>query len=209
MTVAIEALRQADPVGIAAIIARVGRPALRLRPPDLAGLAAIIVAQQVSTASAAAIFGRLDAAFAPLSANRLLAATDEQFRLCGLSRTKVKTLRTAARAIADETLPLARLASMPLAEARGSLIALPGIGPWTADVFLLFCLGHADVWPVGDLALQEATRVALDLDHRPLAAEMERIGETWRPFRGAAAYILWTFYRMSARRGAGVGAGQP
>ena len=84
--------------------------------------------------------------------------------------------------------------------AHAALTALHGVGPWTADIYLLFCLGHADAWPAGDLAVQEAARIAFDLRKRPDAKEMGKLAETWRPWRGVAAHLLWAYYHAVKRR---------
>ncbi len=174
----------------------VGGPTpLRRREPGFEGLAAIIVSQQVSTASANAIFGRLRAAIAPLTAHNLRAASDDTLRAAGLSAPKIRTLRALAEAVATNALDIDALASMSAEEAHEKLVAVKGIGPWTADIFLLFCLGHPDAWPAGDLALQEAARLALNLRKRPDTARLEKIGERWRPWRGVAARMLWAYYR--------------
>ena len=93
-----------------------------------------------------------------------------------------------------------RLPRMEADDAHGALTALHGVGPWTADIYLLFCLGHADAWPAGDLALQEAARLAFALERRPLAKEMITLAEPWRPWRGVAAHVLWNYYRAVKRR---------
>ena len=174
----------------------VGGPTpLRRREPGFEGLAAIVVSQQVSTASANAIFGRLRAAVAPLNAENLLAATDDTLRAVGLSAPKIRGLRAVAEAVASKALDIDALAGMTAEEAHEKLVAVKGIGPWTADIFLLFCLGHPDAWPAGDLALQEAARLALNLKKRPDTVRLEKIGERWRPWRGVAARILWAYYR--------------
>jgi DNA-3-methyladenine glycosylase II len=185
-----------DPETISPVLARVGTPSLRLRPSGFAGLAAIIVGQQVSTASATAIFGRLQATLEPFSAATVLTAGDAVLRSCGLSGSKLRTLRGLAERIAAGELSLDDLGSLPDTDARAALMRIPGVGPWTADVYRLFCLGHADAWPAGDLALQEAVRVALSLADRPSASELERLGDRWRPVRGAAAYLFWAYYRV-------------
>ncbi|MGZ5882323.1 MAG: DNA-3-methyladenine glycosylase family protein, partial [Xanthobacteraceae bacterium] len=95
---------------------------------------------------------------------------------------------------------LPALVAMPADEAHAALTAVHGIGPWTADVYLLFCLGHGDAWPAGDLALQEAARLLLDLETRPTSKEMGPLAEAWRPWRGAAAYMLWSYYRTTKQR---------
>ncbi|MBV8662302.1 MAG: DNA-3-methyladenine glycosylase 2 family protein, partial [Hyphomicrobiales bacterium] len=155
-----------DPELIARLIEIGGPPPLRRRTPGFAGLAAIIVSQQVSVASANAIFARLEAELAPLSAATLLEADDAALRRCGLSLPKMRALRALAAAAADG-LDLEALGAREAHEAHQALIAVKGIGPWTADIFLLFCLGHPDAFPAGDLALQEAARLALSLEARP------------------------------------------
>jgi DNA-3-methyladenine glycosylase II len=193
-------------VGVAALAAQdgetirhmldVGGPTpLRRREPGFEGLAAIIVSQQVSTASATAIFGRLRTMVSPLNAQNLGEASDETLRAAGLSAAKIRTLHALAHAIATNALDIDALASISAEEAHEKLVAVKGIGPWTADIFLLFCLGHPDAWPAGDLALQEAARLALKLKKRPDTARLEKIGERWRPWRGVAARMLWAYYR--------------
>ena len=127
-----------------------GPPPLRRREPGFAGLAAIIVSQQVSVASANAIFGRLEAALAPLSAEAVLAAGEATLRACGLSGPKIRALTAVAQAVARAG-PRSRRRSrdMPAADAHRALVAVKGIGPWTADIFLLFCIGHPDAFPAG------------------------------------------------------------
>ena len=191
----IAALRRLDPAFVDHLLAVAGEPPLRRRAAGLEGLAAIVVAQQVSTASAAAIFGRLAAAIQPFEAAVLAAADDDLLRRCGLSIQKIRALRSVAAAIIDGTLHLEALAGLPAEAAVRAMVSVKGIGPWTADVFLLFCLGHPDAWPAGDVALQEATRVALGLDARPDAKALHRIGERWRPHRAVAARLLWGYSR--------------
>ncbi|HEY1779618.1 MAG TPA: DNA-3-methyladenine glycosylase 2 family protein [Roseiarcus sp.] len=195
-------LRAKDPELVERLIAIGGPPPLRLREAGFPGLAAIIVAQQVSTASAAAIFGRLQARIAPLEAAEITKATEDDLRACGLSNAKIRALRAVAAAIAEGGLDLAGLGGLDAEDAHKALVAVKGVGPWTADIFLLFCLGHADAFPAGDLALQEAARLALNLKRRPDVARLERIAERWRPWRGVAARMLWAYYRgVKARSG--------
>ena len=202
MREAAERLRDKDPELIERLIAIGGAPPLRRREAGFAGLAAIIMSQQVSTASAAAIFGRLQARIVPLEAAEIAKATDEDLRACGLSSAKIRALRAVAQAIVEGGLDLKALGGLDAEDAHKALIAVKGIGPWTADIFLLFCLGHPDAFPAGDLALQEAAKLALNLKRRPDAARLERIAERWRPLRGVAARMLWAYYRgVKARSG--------
>jgi DNA-3-methyladenine glycosylase II len=195
----LDELARADPVmrGLAAegIV-----PVLRKRPPGFEGLAWIVVGQQVSTASAAAIWGRLRQILEPVAPDAFLRLSDEDLRAAGLSAGKVRTIRAAAREILDGRLPLDTLHELPADEAHGLLTAVKGIGPWTADIYLLFCLGHPDAFPSGDLAAQEAARLAYGLDARPDAKTLTALAERWRPWRGVAAKVLWAYYRAAKAR---------
>ena len=196
--------------GIAALIAldprwttvleRAGRPPLRRRDGGFAGLAQIIVGQQVSVASAAAIHGRLVAIGDPFDHTCVLRARKDKLLRVGLSNAKVKTLKEIAKAVEARHIDLAGLADLPADDAHAALVALHGIGPWTADAYLLACIGHADAWPAGDLALQEAARVAFGLPKRPTTKEMGPLAEPWRPYRAVAARLLWTYYRAVKNR---------
>ena len=185
---------------IAAMIAVGGPPPLRRRAGGFAGLASIVCSQQLSTASAAAIWGRLEAAFTPFDHHAVLAARTPKLQRAGLSLPKIKTFKTIARTVRDGGIDLHVLGDMPADEAHAKLVAIKGIGPWTADIYLLFCIGHADAFPAGDLALQEAARIVLRKRKRPTAQQLEKIAEAWRPFRGVAACVLWTYYRAVKRR---------
>ena len=195
----IAALIEADP-RFAGLIATAGRPPLRRRPDGYAGLAAIIVSQQLSTASAAAIWGRLAAAFDPMEPQAIMRARKDRLARVGLSGPKIRALKEIARAVTGDKLVLAGLAEVDAEDAHAALTAVHGIGPWTADIYLLSCLGHADAWPAGDLALQEAARLLFALDARPTSRDMGPLAESWRPWRGAAACLLWTYYRGAKGR---------
>ncbi|MGA7488968.1 MAG: DNA-3-methyladenine glycosylase 2 family protein, partial [Xanthobacteraceae bacterium] len=182
------------------VLARAGRPPLRRRADGFAGLASIVVSQQLSTASAKAIWARLTAAFDPFDHAAVLRARSTKLARAGLSAPKIRTLKAIAKAIERGDLDLRALVDRPADEAHAALTAVHGIGPWTADIYLLFCLGHADAWPAGDLALQEATRLVLALKTRPTVKEMGPLAESWRPWRGAAACMLWTYYRAAKQR---------
>ncbi len=170
-----------------------GDPMLRRRPGGLEGLIRIINGQQLSVASAAAIHARLQATIAPLTAAALAAASDEILRDCGVSRPKIKTLRALCDAIIGG-LDLDELGDLPVVEAVARLTSVSGIGPWTADIYLMFCIGHADVFAAGDLALQIAAQKLMALEERPTAKEMAAIAERWKPRRAVAALMLWAYY---------------
>lgn len=182
------------------ILELTGMPALRQRAPGFAGLAAIVCGQQLSTASAGAIWARLAAAFDPLDHHAIRKARADRLGRLGLSAAKIKTLKNIARELDAERLNLDLLAEEDADAAHHTLTALHGIGPWTADVYLLFCLGHGDAWPAGDIAIQEAVKVGLGLQARPTARQMAPLAEPWRPLRGAAAHLWWSYYRVLKKR---------
>lgn len=195
----LKALAKTDPV-MARLAAEGVAPKLRKRPPGFEGLAWIITGQQVSTASAAAIWGRVRAILDPATPERFLSLSDEELRAAGLSAMKVRTIRATATEIAEGRLPLDRLHELSADEAHNLLTRVKGIGPWTADIYLLFCLGHPDAFPGGDLAVQEAARIAYGLDERPDAKALAILAERWRPWRGVAAKVLWAYYRVAKAR---------
>jgi DNA-3-methyladenine glycosylase II len=195
---AIDRLTAADPA-LAAVVDRFGRPSVFRRPATFATLVLLILEQQVSLASAAAAFRRLEDV-GPVTPESVLALGDDQLRTIGFSRQKTGYTRSLASAVLNETLDLAALDTMTDDAARAVLIALPGIGPWTADVFLLSSLGRPDIWPVGDRALQVGTRDVLDLDNTPPPPVLDSIGERWRPLRSTAAQIIWHDYLARRNR---------
>src|SRR5499425_422688 len=206
---ALAALTSAD-ARFAALLTRGGRPPLRRRPDGFAGLAATVVSQQLSTASAGAIWGRLAAAFDPFEPQVIMRARAPKLARLGLSAPKIRALKEIARAVASERLALTSLAAIEAEAAHAALTAVHGIGPWTADIYLLSCLGHADAWPAGDLALQEAARLAFALPARPTTKEMGPLADGWRPLRAIAARLLWTYYRaVKSREGVLIEAAKP
>ena len=184
-----------------------GMPALRRREPGFTGLAHIVTGQQLSTASASAIWGRLTKAFEPFDQHAVRRARADRLGRLGLSAAKIKTLKSLAREIAAERVNLDVLAEGDADAAHNTLTALHGIGPWTADVYLLFCLGHGDAWPAGDIAIQEGVKLGLGFKARPNAKQMAQIAEPWRPLRGAAAHLWWSYYRAMKKREGVIAAG--
>ena len=175
------------------------RPVLKMtvrrRPSGLEGLAGTIVGQQLSIASAAAtVWARVTAAFDFLHHDVLLRARTDKLARLGLSAAKIKTLKSLAREIAEKRLDLDVLEERGASVPHNLLTGLHGVGPWTADVYLLFRLGQGDAWPAGDLALQESVHIGLGLDTRPSAKQMGPLAENWRPLRGAAAHLWWAYY---------------
>lgn len=177
-------------------LAKAGPPAeLRTVEPGLPGLLRIVVGQQVSAASARAIWGRIEAEVAPLDAPALLRALDEQPPAAlGLSRPKRACARGLAEAVLAGRFDPAALAALPDAAAAAAITGLKGFGPWSAAIYLLFALGRPDAWPAADLALAVAIQRMKRLITRPNRLEMDRIAESWRPWRGAVATFLWHYY---------------
>jgi DNA-3-methyladenine glycosylase II len=169
-------------------------PPLRKRPKGFEGLARVIVGQQLSIASADAIWGRLSAALQPFAPAVLLAMPDDALKAAGLSRVKVETLRRLAGAVDSGALDISALARAKDEVIQSKLTSIKGIGPWTADIYIMFSLARADAWSPGDLALQYAVKDALRLDARPRPSEMIALAEMWRPWRAVAARLLWSYY---------------
>ena len=189
----------ADP-RLAQVAEKAGAFSLRRREAGFAGLCAIVCGQQLSTASAAAIRDRLFAAFDPFHHDTVRKARADKLKRLGLSAAKIKSIREIGKAIAKGHIDLTAVGNMDADDAHAALTALHGIGPWTADIYLLFCLGHADAFPSGDLAVQEAARIALALRQRPDAKRLTKIAEAWRPWRGVAAHLLWAYYHAVKKR---------
>ncbi len=168
----------------------------RLRPPGFPGLAEIITSQQVSKASASAMFARLVNLVDPLSAENLLRLGGGPTPDAALSRAKQSTLTGVALQMTVHGLDLTGLCHRKPAEAQAELTAIKGIGPWTAEVFLLFCAGHRDIFPAGDVALQHAVGKWLQLDTRPSEKQIRSLAEIWSPHRGIAARLFWAYYAL-------------
>lgn len=176
-----------------------GRPSLRRRPAGFEGMARIVVGQQLSVASAEAIWRRTAAVCEPFDPATLLATDDALLLGAGLSRGKVRTLRALAAACLDG-LDFDSLAHASEEDVHATLTGIVGIGPWTADIYIMFCLGRADGWASGDLALQIAAQHALQLRERPGAIALQEIAERWRPWRAVAALLLWAYYAALKRQ---------
>jgi len=198
----LDALCRTDP-RLAAVRGAAGEVPLRLSEPGLRSLVSIIISQQVSRASADAILGRLLALVDPLTPEALLAAGEEAYRAAGLSRPKQRTLVAIAVAIIRDGLDLHHLCRLDAQEAIGRMTAVSGIGPWTAEVYLLFSAGHPDIFPARDVALQSAVGHALGLQERPGEKALIAIAESWSPWRGVASRLFWAYYRgIKGREGA-------
>lgn len=184
---------------LAGIVARHGPPPLWDRPAGFPTLIHIILEQQVSLASAKAAFDRLVAATDPLTPDAFLALTDAELLTIGFSRQKARYGRALAAEIADGSLDLDALVSLPDEDVRLALEAIPGIGRWTSTIYLLMVLGRPDVWPTGDIALATAVAQIKGLPARPRPDDLALIGEAWRPWRSVAARLFWHDY-LARRR---------
>ena len=198
LAAAVRALTAAEP-RFAAITARHGLPPLRLVAPGLATLCKIITEQAISLTAADRIWQRLEARFPGFAAAGLAASSEAELMALGLSGGKARGFRALAAAVGNGQCPLGDFASLGDDAVRAHLTAIPGIGDWTADVYLLAALGRSDVWPVGDIALQEAARDLFGLEARPGGKAMGALAEPWRPWRAAAARLLWSHYRHLRR----------
>jgi DNA-3-methyladenine glycosylase II len=176
-------------------LALVGELHLRREPDGFAALLRAIVGQQVSVASARAIWARLDGA-GLAEAAAMAAATDDDLRAAGLSRQKARY----GRALAQAGIDFSALRDIPDKGVVATLTAVPGIGVWTAEIYAMFALGRADVFAPGDLALQEAARMLFDLQARPTEKALRAMAEAWSPWRSVAARILWAYYRVARER---------
>ena len=180
---------------------------LRRTEPGFSTLLHSVVSQQLSVASADAIWGRMTARRPP-TAEAFHRARSSSLAAAGLSRPKISYAKELARAVLDGSLPLDRLENMPEEEAIAALTSVKGIGRWTAEIYLMFALGRADVIAAGDLALQEAARMMFGLSERPSESQLRELAAAWLPWRAVAARVLWKYYRH-ARNREGVAIGNP
>lgn len=168
---------------------------LRRRPDGFEQLLSAIVSQQVSVAAAGAIWKRMrDARLT--GPRKIMWASDDDLRAVGLSRQKIRY----ARALAEARIDYRALRHLPDAEVVRTLVEVPGIGVWTAEIYAMFSLGRADVFAPGDLALQEAARLLFDLPDRPRDRDLRAMADDWSPWRSVAARLLWSYYRVAKNR---------
>ena len=186
-------LKAAEPA-FAAVLDRHGHPEPRNSEPGAATLMRTIVGQQVSVAAARSMWSKLEAAYgSPPDLGRVLLASDEELRALGQSRQKAGYLRSLAQLIVSGELDLENLPADD-EEAVALLTRIKGIGRWSAEIYLLFAEGRADVWPAGDLAVQVEVGRLLGLDAKPSETVLRELAEPWRPYRGAAAVLAWHSY---------------
>jgi DNA-3-methyladenine glycosylase II len=179
---------------LAKIIADWGDPPLWTHPTGLPGLVLAILSQQVSLESARAAYAKLEKTIHTITPQKFLSLNDAELLAIGFSRQKAAYVRGIAQAIIDGELDLDELEHLEDSAARQRLLAIRGVGPWTADVYLLFTLRRPDAWPTGDLALEIAVQEMLGLSSKPSSDEADQIAEGWKPWRAVAARILWHFY---------------
>jgi DNA-3-methyladenine glycosylase II len=184
----------AQHAGFGRIVEVHGPPPLWVRAPGYATLVKLILEQQVSLVSAAAVYRRLRAAIGAVTARAVVEAGGDVLRSVGFTRQKAGYAVELAESIVSRRLSLGALARLPEADARAVLLGARGIGPWTADVYRLVALRHADVWPHGDVALADAAHAVFGLDARPTQDALTRMAAAWAPWRSVAARLLWHHY---------------
>jgi DNA-3-methyladenine glycosylase II len=178
------------------LVREAGGVPIRWLDSGFRGLVWVVTGQQISVAAGRAIFTRLEAALGGITPEACAAAGDDILRAAGFSGAKIRTLRALQEATLDGGLDLAAIEQKSAEDAIKALCTIKGIGPWTAEVYLLFAAGHPDIFPAADVALQEAARLAFALDARPAAAVLRDLSEAWSPWRSAAARLLWAYYRV-------------
>ena len=179
---------------LAGVIKVLGPPPFWTRRPGFASLIHIILEQQVSLASARAAFDRLLGLISPFTPDRFLKLDDASLKSCGFSRQKAAYGRNLAQVIVDGHLKLSALATKDDRTIRSELLKVKGIGPWTANIYLLTVLRRPDIWPSEDLALAVATQRLKGLKTRPKPRELEHLSQIWKPWRAVAARLLWHYY---------------
>lgn len=172
-----------------------GYPRLRRMTPGLASLLRIVTDQLISLKAGEAIWARLEASIDPADAGSIAVMPEQNLMRLGLSGGKARTFLAAACAVTGGSLNFDTLERATDAEVLARLQSIKGIGPWTADIYLMMAMGRADAWPRGDLALQVALQSLLGLRSRPAPSDMERLSTPWQPYRAAAAHLLWSHYR--------------
>jgi len=179
----------------AKVIAAHGLPAPRRVENNLQNLLKIVTEQLISLKAAEAIWRRIESCLHPFEPGEILKLDVDELRNLGLTRGKARSFHAIAEAIQNGVLNFESLHQVPDQGVLDKLVALPGIGPWTADIYLLSALGRADAWPAGDLALQVAAQDLFALQDRPTPKDFLARAENWKPWRSVAARLLWSHYR--------------
>ena len=199
----LKSLLRRDP-RLKSIAKQAGAFEVRLSDRGFPGMARVVTGQQLSVASARAIWGRFEAIPGATDPKKFLRLKDEKLRAAGLSAGKIRTIRTVAQAVVDGSLDFDLVETMTPEEATEYLTAHKGIGPWTAEIYLMFCAGHPDIFPAGDLALRKSVAHALGLDTLPTIDELIDIARPWAPHRHAAALLFWRYYGEVVRKTEGI-----
>ena len=186
----------AQDADLARVVEQLGPPKLRQRPPGFSTLLKIILGQQVSRSSADATYQRLCDAIGPPRPADFLTLDDQALRSIGFSRQKSRYSRELAAALAEGRLDLGQLSRSDDDTVRAALTALPGIGNWSAEIYLLFALRRPDAWPASDLGVIVGAQKVKRLPERPSKQEIDLMAEAWRPWRGLATFILWHGYQL-------------
>ncbi len=192
-------LSAADPV-LARMVEATGEVPLRRSAPGFESLVSVVVAQQVSKQAGDAIQARLERVVKPLTPQNFLSAGPDVWREAGLSRPKQRTIAAISEAVSCGALDLHHMCALPAAAAIAAMTAVKGIGPWTAEVYLLFAAGHPDIFPAGDVALQNVAQMAWDMEVRPADKALRAMAERWSPWRGVAARLFWAYYAIHKGR---------
>lgn len=195
----LERLTAQDP-RLLPMLEAVGAVLPRINPKGFAGMAKVVCGQLLSVQSAAAIWARYEVLPGALDAEGYLGLSEDVVRSVGFSGAKYRTMQSIAEAVCSGELDFAQVDQLPGDEAIARLVALKGIGPWTAEVYLLFCAGHPDIFPAGDLALLKAAHLGLGLDARPTIRDMIGLAQDWSPHRSAAALLFWRYFAALKQR---------
>lgn len=181
------------------IITEIGLPEERHRSPNLATLIHIIVSQQISLTAATSIWKKFTEQLNDISPNNIIRLGEQGLRNIGFTRSKSAAVLNLCQQIMNGTFDIDAMSSMDDNKAKKYIMGLSGFGEWSASIFLIFCLGRPDVWPSGDIALQEATKSLKRLDTRPKTKQMDELSISWKPFRTTAAHLLWHHYAKVVR----------
>ena len=191
-------LAKSDPY-FSELISKIGLPRERYREPTLATLIHIIVSQQISLTAAESIWRKFNTKISNITPNSIINLGEQGLREIGFTRSKSNATLNLCQQMQDKTFDINAISSMDDHNAKNYIMRLRGFGEWSASIFLIFCLGRGDIWPSGDVALQEATRSLKKLSFRPTPKQMDKISLAWQPWRSTAAHLLWHYYAEVVR----------
>lgn len=196
---AIEKLKELDPALIP-IINSVDHVPLRLSKDGVEGLTKIVTSQLISRAAADAIWLRIETGLGEINEATILSQSEDELMALGLSRAKAKTFRKIAQASVSNAISFVELSRLPADKALKELMSLKGIGRWSAEVYLMFCCGHYDFFPAGDIALRSAAGEVFYQGERPDEKELRALSQRWSPYKSVAARLLWSYYAHMKNR---------